>query len=183
VWQVFPLLYDYQDEATDFIETRIRAGRQISVGALRWCAAGRNPEGTQMAMSVCCYQKTFDDSLAKARAKLAFTIGKDNILAGREGFMPPAISHVRSAPAFIFKLNDEGESCYRHGIVGTDDFWEYPESIAADDSFGLDADEGAVGGAQTGAGAGSSGGFPSGPTTRGGDQPPSAGGNTVPPKP
>lgn len=137
-----------------------------------------------MSMSVCCYQKTFDASIEKARAKLAFTIGEDNILAVRDGFMPIDVSHVRSVPAFIFRLNDEGESCYRHGIIGTDDFWEYHETTAAVEMFEMDADEGVVGGAQTGAGAGSSGGgFPSGPTTRGGEQPPSAGGNTVPPKP
>lgn len=136
-----------------------------------------------MAMSVCCYQKQFA-TIEKARAKLAVTIGEDNILEGREGFMPPAISGVRSAPAFIFKLNDDGENSYRHGIVPTEDFWEYPETASDEASAESVADGSAVDGAQTGANAGSSGGgLPSGPTTLGGDQPPSAGGNTVPPKP
>jgi hypothetical protein len=136
-----------------------------------------------MTMSVCCYQKTFigDDgpSIAKARAKLAFTIGEDNIVAEREGFMPPAISHVRSAPAFIFGLNDDGESSFRHGIIGTDDFWEYPESTAFEEDVDADADDGALGGAQVGSNAGSGPTFPSGPTTTG-PQAPSAGGNTIP---
>ena len=79
-----------------------------------------------MTMSVCCYQKTFAELIGTARARLAVTVGADSILEGRAGFMPEEISHVRSAPAFIFKLTDEGEAAFRNGIVPTEDFWEYP---------------------------------------------------------
>jgi hypothetical protein len=80
-----------------------------------------------MAMTLCTYQNMFA-SLDAARERLAGRVaGDDNILSARDGFMPPDISGVRSAPAWIFRVNDTAEAIYKHGIVGIDDFWEYPE--------------------------------------------------------
>lgn len=70
------------------------------------------------------YQQDGQPSIAAARHSLAGLVHDENIIAQRSGFMPPALSHVRSQPAFLFELNEAGHARFLEG--GTEQRGFYP---------------------------------------------------------